>query len=80
MPIYEFECREHGVFELTRSVAEAREDAPCLACGIAARRILSLPSFSKMPRAIVKAHDVNERSRHEPRVVTRARGASMAGD
>lgn len=74
MPIYEFECQEHGVFEATKSLAQARHPARCPACGRAAPRILSLPSLARLSRTVVKAHERNEKSRHQPKVVTRQGG------
>lgn len=71
MPIYEYECPEHGVFERERAMAEARSPAPCPVCDVAARRIISAPNLTALPRSAVLARDRNERSRHEPRVVQR---------
>lgn len=78
MPIYEFECQEHGVFETTKSLAQARDPAQCPDCGRGAPRILSLPSLARLSRSVVKARDVNEKSRHDPKVVTRQKGGAPA--
>jgi putative FmdB family regulatory protein len=75
MPLYEYECRDHGVFEQSRRVAEALEDAPCPSCTRDAPRIVSMPSLACMERSQVKARDRNERSRHEPTVVRRETAA-----
>jgi putative FmdB family regulatory protein len=69
MPLYEYECSEHGVFELIRGISEARQGAPCPECASEAPRILSAPAVSSLSRATRVAHERNERSRHEPRVV-----------
>ena len=69
MPIYEYECREHGVFEDQRSIARSDEDGPCPVCQEQAPRIVSAPNLGRMERSQVKAMDRNEKSRHEPRVV-----------
>jgi putative FmdB family regulatory protein len=71
MPLYEFECKEHGVFELERTMARATEQAPCEICMQDAPRIISLPNLAQVPRWRSKANEVNERSQHEPRLVTR---------
>lgn len=71
MPLYEFECSEHGVFELERRMAEARDAAACSACGQWAARIVSLTNVAQVPRWKAKARKVNEKSQHEPRLVTR---------
>lgn len=68
MPIYEYECESHGVFEQLRSMADHRAPAACPTCDGEARRILSAPTLSAMPRSQVVARDRNERSRHEPTV------------
>jgi putative FmdB family regulatory protein len=71
MPTYEFECGEHGTFELMRRMAEAKLPAACPTCGGAARRILSSPNVALMAASARIATAVNERSRHEPRLVQR---------
>lgn len=71
MPLYEYECNRHGVFELSRPMRLASRGAPCPACGRASARILSLPSVAQVGRAERVARDCNEKSRHEPRIVTR---------
>lgn len=71
MPLYEYECREHGVFELVRPMAESRLGAPCPRCGLLSARILSTPARLCLPRATRVAHERNERSRHEPKLVQR---------
>ncbi len=45
MPIYEFECTDHGCFELTRPMAQMREPAPCPECGELGKRLLSAPKL-----------------------------------
>ncbi len=69
MPVYEYECEEHGVFELLRPIAERAEPAPCPNCEQAAARVVSVPRLSGMSRPTLIAHERNERSRHEPRHV-----------
>jgi putative FmdB family regulatory protein len=69
MPLYEYECSEHGVFDEHRTMVESEASASCPACGCDARRILSPPRLKCTARAESTARDRNERSRHEPRVV-----------
>ncbi len=71
MPIYEFECNEHGYFDEQRPMALAKADAPCPACGARARRVLSVPQLAQPTSSEPSARDDNERSRHEPRRVVR---------
>jgi putative FmdB family regulatory protein len=74
MPLYEYECRKDGVFELTRPISEASRPARCPACRRSAARILSLPNVALLSRSEVIARDRNEKSRHEPRIVTASDG------
>jgi putative FmdB family regulatory protein len=69
MPMYEYECRAHGVFEAMRSMHEAALPDRCPSCGRHAARILSAPRLAQMVRSEVVARDRNERSRHEPKLV-----------
>ena len=69
MPLYEYSCSNHGVFESMGSMARSDEPASCPSCAAPADRILSKVRGSKLPAAQVKARDRNERSRHEPKVV-----------
>jgi putative FmdB family regulatory protein len=71
MPLYEFECIDHGVFELERGMAHASERAVCHVCQREAPRIMSLPNLAQVPRSQAIARERNEKSQHEPRLVTR---------
>ena len=71
MPIYEFECIDHGNFELSRPIAQVREPAACPDCGAAAKRLLSAPNLATGSVIGRRAAAVNERSQHEPRIVQR---------
>jgi putative FmdB family regulatory protein len=72
MPLYEYACAEHGVFERSRPMAEASLGARCPDCESEAPRILSAPNVPALPRSLSRAHERNEQSRHEPRRVERA--------
>lgn len=41
MPVYEFICPQHGVFEKNRLYKESSSPATCKECGIKCARILS---------------------------------------
>jgi len=69
MPMYEYECCAHGVFEAMRSMQEAALPERCPSCGCNAARILSAPRVAHMAGSEVAARDRNERSCHEPKVV-----------
>jgi putative FmdB family regulatory protein len=79
MPMYEYECDSHGVFETIRSLRDAALPEPCPDCGEGARRILSAPRLAQMEANQVIARDRNERSRHEPRIVN-SKPAGVAMD
>jgi putative FmdB family regulatory protein len=71
MPLYEYECSAHGVFELSRPMAESALGAACPECHAPAPRILSAVRLACQPAWRRGAHERNERSRHEPRIVER---------
>jgi putative FmdB family regulatory protein len=71
MPIYEFECTDHGAFELTRPMAQVREPALCPDCGELGKRLLSAPNLATGSAVGRRAAAINERSQHEPRIVKR---------
>ncbi|MBW0000583.1 MAG: zinc ribbon domain-containing protein [Verrucomicrobia bacterium] len=71
MPIYEYRCDQHGVFEITRPLGTAQRSATCSVCGSEARRVFSAPMIRSGSRAtLLAAMDHAEKSRHEPGVVT----------
>lgn len=74
MPIYEYECTDHGLFEAERSMLRSAEPSPCPHCQGSARRVLSATRTALVPRASARARDRNERSQHEP-ALRRAEGA-----
>ncbi|HEY6877752.1 MAG TPA: zinc ribbon domain-containing protein [Polyangiales bacterium] len=71
MPVYEYECTDHGVFEALTPLARYSEPAPCPSCDAQSARVISTPHLASMPRANYIATERNERSRHEPRLVKR---------
>lgn len=71
MPIYEFECIAHGSFELTRPMAQVRDPAPCPECGNHGKRLLSAPNLATGSAVSRRISGINERNKHEPRIVTR---------
>ncbi len=70
MAIYEYQCDDDGVFEITRSLGALPESIACPVCRSEARRVFSAPMLSRSPRALVAAIDHAEKSRHEPAVVS----------
>jgi putative FmdB family regulatory protein len=68
MPLYEYECTDHGAFELLRTVSEHAAAAHCPTCGVESQRLFSAPYLTVMPRNQVIARERNEQSRYAPRV------------
>ena len=67
MPIYDYKCREHGVFNELATLDEFEKPAPCPACGTPSPRVIVLaPRLLDMPEERRIAHSHNERARHEP--------------
>jgi putative FmdB family regulatory protein len=66
MPIYEYECPQHGLFEELRSMQRSAEGAECPECQGAAPRVLSATRTNLVPRAVSVAHARNEKSQHAP--------------
>jgi putative FmdB family regulatory protein len=74
MPIYAFTCPGCGAFELMRPMAEAAAAARCPTCGSQARRLFTPPGLARLAGPVRRALDVEEKSAHEPEVVTEKRG------
>lgn len=77
MPVYEFSCRECGCFDLRRSVAEVEAPAWCPVCGTRARRRFTPPWLARLDRPMRRALDSEEKSAHEPAVVSERRGRPL---
>jgi putative FmdB family regulatory protein len=69
MPLYEYRCSRHGVFERMTAMSQSSRPASCPRCDKPAPRILSSVRGAQMPATEVRARDRNERSKHEPKVV-----------
>jgi hypothetical protein len=58
-------------------MAEAGAPAHCPGCGSDARRVFSPPGIAALARPVRRALDIEEKSAHEPEVVSEKRGRSM---
>lgn len=69
MPLYEYHCKTCGhMFEEMRSMAQYKDPYDCPVCGEPAdRAVFSAPRLNDMKASARHAHQVNERSAHEPR-------------
>lgn len=72
MPLYDYHCPDCGGFRAWRRMEEARDPAACPDCQAPAARAVAAPSLALMASHRRTAHQVNERSAHEPRLETRA--------
>jgi putative FmdB family regulatory protein len=77
VPIYAFRCEACGDFEVVRPVAEAAGRAACPSCSHEARRVFTPPGLALLARPMRRALDTEEKSAHEPDVVTQKRGRPM---
>ena len=71
MPLYEYECGAHGLFEAQRAVTDFDAAGVCPTCHGESTRVLSVPRLRRTGASERVARDRNERSQHEPKVVTR---------
>jgi putative FmdB family regulatory protein len=68
MPVYEYVCEDHGAFEMLRPMSQHAEPCDCPVCGASApRALLTAPRLGARDQSRMMAHEVNERSSHEPR-------------
>jgi putative FmdB family regulatory protein len=74
MPIYEYECEQHGLFEEMRPMQRSSEGADCPECAAVSPRVLSPTRTNRVPRATSVAHARNEKSQHSPEVCSHAHG------
>jgi putative FmdB family regulatory protein len=76
MPVYDYKCLEHGVFNELATMADSEKPNVCPSCGkLSARIIRFAPELLSMAHEKKHAYDVNERNQHEPAFSTSARRA-----
>lgn len=67
MPVYDYKCKEHGVFNELATLSESDQPQKCPQCGALSGRVIMLsPEFLAMPKEKKHAHAVNEKNQHEP--------------
>jgi putative FmdB family regulatory protein len=77
MAIYAFMCEDCGPFELLRPMAEAGAPAECPRCGTTARRVFTPPGLALLAAPMRRALNEEDKSAHEPDVVTQRRGRPL---
>ena len=70
MALYDYRCDDDGVFEVSRPLGTATSTVACPVCANEARRVYSSPMLTSTPPGLVAALDHEEKTRHEPDVVT----------
>lgn len=67
MPVYDYKCQEHGVFNDLATFDDFQKPCPCPTCGKLSPRIIRLsPDLFKLSSEERHAHQTNERAQHEP--------------
>lgn len=69
MQIFEYECENHGGFELLRPSGLRRHPAPCPECGKLAQRVYgSMPNLRQIDRTKKENIERNIKSQFEPHI------------
>ncbi|WOD38384.1 zinc ribbon domain-containing protein [Nodosilinea sp. E11] len=67
MPLYDYKCRDHGLFQELAMLSESAEPQPCPECSSLAARVIVLPpALLGTDPLLHEAMARNERSQHEP--------------
>lgn len=69
MPRYTYVCKTCGSFDEFRTMTEFEKPARCPACNEWALRAVAAPQLNRRTTSNRKAHQLNERSANEPRVI-----------
>ncbi len=74
MPVYEYKCEAHGVFNDLATMADSDKPVACMLCGKPSARIIRLPpTLFTMDEKARQAHQINEKNSHEPTFSTNDR-------
>ena len=68
MPLYEYQCTDHGTFDAFRPFAESDELEACPDCGASSPRQFTVPRTRSMAPSTMTAMSRNEQSAYSPRV------------
>ena len=67
MPVYDYKCQDHGIFNELATMDNSAKPTKCPQCGVLCGRIIMLPpTILDMPESKRKGHETNEKSQHEP--------------
>jgi hypothetical protein len=68
MRLFEYNCKNHGLFELMRPLGLRKHPAPCPDCGKLSVRAYSMPTVDRMDPIKKKAIERNIKSQFEPHI------------
>lgn len=71
MPLYDYSCAQCGPFREWGSMSESSKPVGCPDCGLKSKRFMTAPYVADMHPHRRIAHQRNEKSEHEPQVVSR---------
>jgi putative FmdB family regulatory protein len=77
VPVYAYTCAACGAFDVVRPMAEAGGPAHGPGGGKEARGVFTPPGLARLARPVRRALDMEEKSAHEPAVVSDKRGRPM---
>ncbi len=67
MPVYEYRCKDHGIFYELATISDSDKPCQCPNCAALAPRIIRIaPAILDMPKEKRHAYATNEKARHEP--------------
>ncbi len=73
MPLYDYKCHEHGVFQELATMAQGSEPCACPTCGTLSARIIRIPpEVLAMAPNQRNAMERNEEARDVPKIMTPA--------
>jgi putative FmdB family regulatory protein len=74
MPVYDYECAQHGAFEALRPMSESAATQPCPRCGSASVRVMvSFAQLGLLSTTERRARSRNEVSAHQPKTSAQLR-------
>lgn len=80
MPVYEYSCKDCGIFEDIKPMSQFSAPCACPDCGADAPRVmLTTPRLSAVSSTVRHAHETNERSADTPKRSTHGPGCGCCG-
>ena len=71
MPLYDYSCDSCGEFRDWKDISQSSKPAPCPSCGNPSVRTIASPFLADMSSNTRIAHQRNEKSAHEPKIMSR---------